>query len=324
MNFSSDITAGLPELPTGSRVAVLQGGPGSEREVSLHTAAAVAGALRESGMDVHPVDVRDAGFQLPEQACLAFIALHGVFGEDGGVQAELERRRIPYTGAGVAASALAFDKAASKERFLARGVPTPRSRVASAGDLGGLEAPVVLKPLREGSSVGVQVVRDAAKLDAAIEEVFKHGDTALVEDFVEGRELTVGIIADRPLPVVEILPRDGFYDMANKYPWMGKGGGTDYVCPAGLSAAEAEAVTTAAVAAHRALGIEVYSRVDVLLDANGRPWVLEANTIPGMTPSSLLPKAAAAVGLGFNDLCLLLARLSLAVARRGESPCFPS
>jgi D-alanine-D-alanine ligase len=173
--------------------------------------------------------------------------------------------------------------------------------------------PYVVKPPREGSSVGVHIVHDAAAGAAAIEDAARYGADVLIEQFVAGKELTVGILNDQALPVVHIAPRSGFYDMRNKYPWLGGGAGSDYHCPAHLDAETTSRVQQAALAAHRALGVEVYSRVDVLLDDTGQPFVLEANTIPGMTETSLLPKAAAASGIPFTELCLQIARLSLEI-----------
>lgn len=299
---------------SGRHVALLQGGPGSEREVSLVSARSVRRALEALGATVVDVDVRGPDFELPDPCDLAFNVIHGTFGEDGALQAVLEARGIPYTGAGSASSRLAFDKVESKRRFEAAGVPTPAFAIVPAATLDGalpLSLPVVIKPPREGSSVGVHIVRDPGAVGTALADAGRFGDEVLVEAFVEGRELTVGILGDEALPIVEIQPNEGFYDMHNKYPWMGGGGGSRYTCPAVLSAEETQAVQEAGLAAHRALGIEVYSRVDVLLHADGSPWVLEVNTIPGMTESSLLPKAAAAAGLDFESLCLKIAELSL-------------
>lgn len=296
------------------KIAVLMGGPGSEREVSLVSGAAVAGALAGLGLDVVPVDVKGEELDLPAGTGLAFNLIHGTFGEDGGVQEELERMGVPYTGAGVASSRLAFDKNLAKKAFLAAGVPTPRAEmldVSAAVRLPGMPPPFVVKPPREGSSVGVHIVRDAGEARAAIEDAARHSADLLVEEFVEGAELTVGVLDGRALPVVHIAPRDGFYNQANKYPWMSGGAGSDYYCPADLDAGTTARVQEAALAAHQALGVEIYSRVDVLLDAAGRPYVLEANTIPGMTETSLLPKAAAAEGVPFPELCRLIAELSL-------------
>lgn len=298
----------------GKQIALLQGGPGSEREVSLVSARSVRRALEALGAEVVDVDVHGPGVSLPEGCDLAFNVIHGTFGEDGALQDELDARGIPYTGAGAASSRLAFDKVESKHRFEAAGVPTPAFAIVPAAtppDGVALPLPVVVKPPREGSSVGVHIVHDAQALGPALADAGRFGSEVLVEAYVEGRELTVGVLGDDALPIVEIQPVEGFYDMRNKYPWMGGGGGSRYTCPAELPDHLAAAVQAAALAAHRALGVEVYSRVDVLLDREGSPWVLEVNTIPGMTESSLLPKAAAAAGLDFESLCLKIAELSL-------------
>jgi D-alanine-D-alanine ligase len=296
------------------KIAVLMGGPGSERAVSLASGAAVAGALAGLGLDAVAVDLTGTAVDLPVGTGLVFNVIHGTFGEDGQLQEILDHMGVPYTGAGAASSRRAFDKNLAKQAFAAAGVPTPRAEIldVSAGvRLPAMPPPFVVKPPREGSSVGVHIVRDPARAAAAIADAARHSADLLVEEFVEGRELTVGILDDRALPVVHIAPRDGFYDLANKYPWMSGGAGSDYYCPADLDAATTAAVQDAALAAHRALGVEVYSRVDVLLDAQNRPFVLEANTIPGMTETSLLPKAAAAAGIGFADLCRTIAEISL-------------
>jgi D-alanine-D-alanine ligase len=295
-------------------IAVLMGGPGSERQVSLASGQAVLAALRAAGCRAEGVDVTGTSFDLPAGTGLAFNVIHGTFGEDGTLQGILENRGVPYTGAGVASSRLAFDKTMAKERFLSAGVPTPASEIIDVS--GGPRLPVmpppfVVKPPREGSSVGVHIVRDPADAMSAMADAAKYGNDVLVEQFVDGKELTVGILDDTPLPVVHIAPRDGFYDTSNKYPWMSGAKGSDYYCPADLDADTTRRVQEAALAAHRALGVEIYSRVDVLLDADKRPFVLEANTIPGMTETSLLPKAAAAAGIPFGELCLKIAAISL-------------
>lgn len=295
-------------------IAVLMGGPGSEREVSLASGHAVLEALKERGLNVVAVDVTSHSLDLPEGTGLCFNTIHGTFGEDGEMQAILEEMGIPYTGAGIESSRTAFDKVASKEVFVAHKVPTPASEIVdcSAGaKLPEMPLPYVVKPPREGSSVGVHIVHDQSEAMAAMEDAAKYGDEVLVEQYVEGLELTVGVLDGAALPVVHIAPRSGFYDMNNKYPWLNDGGGTDYYCPADLDEVTTVAVQNAALAAHRALGIEIYSRVDVLLDKEGNPYVLEANTIPGMTASSLLPKAAQAAGCDFGQLCEQIADLSL-------------
>ncbi len=296
------------------KIAVLMGGPGSERDVSLASGNAVLQTLVNLGLDAVAVEVTGREIDLPADTGLAFNVIHGTFGEDGELQDALELLGVPYTGAGPASSRLAFDKNQSKAVFLEQGVPTPRAEIldVSAGlKLPSFPAPFVVKPPREGSSVGVHIVRDQADAEAAIRDAAKYGNEILVEEFIDGKELTVGILDGEALPIVHIAPRDGFYDMSNKYPWMSGGAGSDYYCPADLPEETTRRVQEAALAAHRALGIEIYSRVDVLLDAAGNPFVLEANTIPGMTETSLLPKAAAARGILFPALCQTIAELSL-------------
>jgi len=301
-------------------VSVLMGGPGSEREVSLASGRAVTEALQSIGLNATAVDLPTATLNgLPATTGLAFNTIHGTFGEDGQLQDLLEAKGIPYTGAGAATSRTAFDKHLSKAAFVAAGVPTPRSEILDLSVPGAtptLPLPLVIKPPREGSSVGVHIVKDESQLAAALADVASFSADALVEEYIDGLELTVGILNDRPLPIVHIIPPDGVYDMASKYPWLSGSQGSQYICPADLDPATTAAVQQAALAAHRALGIEIYSRVDVLLDAaSGKPYVLEANTIPGMTATSLLPKAAAAAGIAFPELCRLIAAQSLQTPR---------
>jgi len=288
-------------------IAVLKGGPGAEREVSLKSAAAVANALRSLGADVTEIDVRDGHFELPAGTGLAFNIIHGTFGEDGQLQSILDARGIPYTGEGEAGSRLAFDKIASKQKFVGAGVPTAKWEIVVKGDAPTLPLPFVVKPPREGSSVGVHIVTDADGLDFALGDCFARDREVLVEEFIKGAELTVGIVGGEVLPIVEIVPKVDFYSYENKY----TKGASDYFCPARLDAATTARVQAAALAAYRSLGLEVYARVDVLLDARNNPYVLEVNTIPGMTETSLLPKAAAAAGINFPSLCCRIAALSL-------------
>lgn len=288
-------------------LVVLMGGPGSEREVSLRSGNAVARALSGDGYRVTPLEVHGREFVLPADAGLCVNMIHGTFGEDGQLQSLLDARGVAYTGEGEAGSRLAFDKLASKLRFAEAGVPTPRWEKIAAGQKPSLPLPVVVKAPREGSSVGVHIVRDERGLGAALADCSSLDREILVEEFVEGRELTVGVVGDRALAIVEIRPREGFYDYAHKY----TKGASEYFCPAPLDAGAAAAVRDAALRAHRSLGLEVYSRVDVLLRADGSPFVLETNTIPGMTETSLLPKAAAAGGTGFLELCEEICLLSL-------------
>lgn len=295
-------------------IAVLMGGPGSEREVSLASGNAVLEALKGEALNAVSVDVAGNTIDLPEGTGLCFNAIHGTFGEDGELQTILEEMKMPYTGAGIESSQVAFDKVASKEIFVAHNVPTPASEIINCSDgvkLPEMPLPYVVKPPREGSSVGVHIVHNEAEAMVAMEDAAKYGDEVLVEQYVDGLELTVGVLDGVALPIVHIAPRDGFYDMKNKYPWMSGDGGTDYYCPAELDEATTVAVQDAALAAHCALGVEIYSRVDVLLDKEGNPYVLEANTIPGMTASSLLPKAAKVAGYDFGPLCKKIADLSL-------------
>lgn len=296
-------------------IAVLMGGPGSEREVSLASGNAVLEALQNEGLNAVGVDVTTRELDLPEGTQLCFNVIHGTYGEDGDMQEVLEEMGMPYTGAGIESSRLAFDKVASKEVFVENNVPTPASEIVNCADgvvLPKMALPYVVKPPREGSSVGVHIVETEQEAITALEDAAKYGDEVLIEQFVQGKELTVGVLENEVLPVVHIAPRSGFYDMSNKYPWMNNDGGTDYYCPADLDEATTAKVKDAALAAHKALGCEIYSRVDVLLDADGNPYVLEANTIPGMTASSLLPKAAQAAGYEFGPLCQKIAELSLA------------
>lgn len=288
-------------------LVVLMGGPGSESAVSLRSGAAVAHAFRRGGYRVTELEVGAPEFDLPADTGLCVNMIHGTFGEDGQLQSLLDARGIAYTGEGAAASRLAFDKLASKKLFEAAGVPTPAWEVIAPGARPSLPLPLVIKAPREGSSVGVHLVREAAALEPALADCAALDREILVEELVEGRELTVGIVGDRAMAVVEIRPNEGFYDYAHKY----TKGASEYFCPAPLDEETARRVQETALAAHRALGLEVYSRVDILLRADGSPFVLEANTIPGMTETSLLPKAAAAAGMDFLALCEEIARLSL-------------
>jgi D-alanine-D-alanine ligase len=299
---------------SGKTIAVLKGGPGSERAVSLKTAESVVEALLTLGAHVVEVDVTGPEFDVPADTLIAFNTIHGTFGEDGQLQAICEARGLRYTGAGVETSRIAFDKALTKEKFIAAGVPTPRSQIfrLDGSDTLSIDLPLVVKPPREGSSVGVHIVRTPEELAAALADARRFGDDTLIEEFIEGKELTIGVLGDQVLPVIHIEPAEGFYDINNKYPWMSGIGKTLYHCPAELDEATTARVQAAALAAFKAAGTEVYGRVDCLLRADGSAFILEINTIPGMTSSSLLPKAAAAVGISFPELCRQIIELSLA------------
>jgi len=312
----------MPFDLTNIPVAVLMGGPGSERKVSLKSGEGVMEALRSIGAVVTAVDVTGANFTVPAVTRVAFNVVHGTFGEDGQIQRILEARGIPYTGEGVRGSELAIDKIASKRRFVERGVPTAKSEIIRGGAKPTLPLPLVIKAPKEGSSVGVYIVKSADELASSLEQAWKFGDELLVEEFIAGRELTVGVVGDLALPVIEIRAKKDFYNFDNKYPFLNpNAAGADHFCPAPLDAATTKLVQDTALAAHRALDLEIYSRVDILLTDAGLPFVLEVNTIPGMTPVSLLPEAAAAVGISYAELCRRIIELSLAARPpRSSSP----
>ena len=298
------------------KIAVLMGGPGSERQVSLASGKAVLNALLSIGLDAVPVDVTGTEIHLPEGTGLCFNVIHGTFGEDGQLQQILDAKGVPYTGARAKSSRIAFDKNLAKQAFLAAGVPTPKSEIIDCTNgpaRPSFPAPFVVKPPREGSSVGIEIVKNQVEAETAIAKASVHSKDLLIEEFISGPELTVPVIDGKAYPIIHIISPEGVYDMATKYPWLsGKTTGSQYICPADLDLETTMAVQVAAVAAHKSLGLEVYSRVDLMLDDDNRPYVLEANTIPGMTETSLLPKSAAAAGLSFPDLCKLIAELSLA------------
>ncbi|HEX8295497.1 MAG TPA: D-alanine--D-alanine ligase [Chthoniobacteraceae bacterium] len=305
----------MPLDLTDKKIAVLMGGPGSERRVSLASGAGVSKALREIGAAVTEVDVADENFLVPPETEIAFNVIHGTFGEDGQLQRILEQRGIAYTGEGVAGSELAIDKIATKQRLLERGVPTAKFEILKNGANPTLPLPFVIKAPREGSSVGVYIIHEAGKVSEAMAEAAKYGEL-LVEQFIKGRELTVGVVGDQALPIIEIVAKKDFYNFENKYPFLNpNAAGAEHFCPAALSDEVTRRIQQLALAAHRALDLEVYSRVDFLLTEQNEPFVLEVNTIPGMTPSSLLPEAAAAVGISYPELCRRIVELSLARQR---------
>lgn len=296
-----------------AKIAVLKGGPGSERQVSLKSAESVTEALQSLGANVIEVDITSRDFDIPADVLIAVNMIHGTFGEDGELQSILESKGIAYTGAGVEKSRVAFDKLKTKKLLVEAQVPTPRSQCYKLDGSESLDVPIplVVKPPCEGSSVGVHIVRTEAELAPALEDAKRYGSETLVEEFIEGKELTVGVLGDQVLPVIHIEPVSGFYDINNKYPWMSGTGKTLYHCPAQLDEVTTQRVQEAALAAMKAVGVEVYGRVDVMLRNDGEPYVLEINTIPGMTVSSLLPKAARAVGIEFPQLMERIIELSL-------------
>jgi len=299
-------------------IAVIMGGPGNEREVSMASGNSVSQALSDKGATVVDLCVEDRDFELKDDVDLVFNVIHGTFGEDGSLQRILNERRVPYTGAGVTSSELAFDKGLSKKCFVENGINTPAFEFVSTDDgiSPSFQKPFVIKPPKEGSSVGVHIIKEEVSITEAMEDVSKYDKIILVEEFIEGKELTVGVLNGEALPVVHIQPLSGFYDMNNKYPWLGGGEGSEYFCPAELDEETTRRVQAAAIEAHKALGIEIYSRVDVILSENDIPYVLEVNTIPGMTETSLLPKAAKANGIEFCDLCQQIAQLSMQLRKK--------
>lgn len=299
------------------RVAVAMGGDSAEREVSLDSGRNVLEALRALGVDAHPVDGVTALLDAIRGGHFArvFNILHGRGGEDGVLQGALEALRIPYTGSGVLGSALSMDKIRTKQVWIACGLPTPEFVVCRPGDdiaglVGGLGLPVVVKPAHEGSSVGVSRVRSPAELSAAFETAARHDTNLLVERLIEGDELTVAILDGEALPSIRIVPAGEYYDWHAKY----VAEDTQYLCPGLEGNAEAE-LRALALEAFRAAGCSGWGRVDVMRDRAGGLWLLEANTTPGMTGHSLVPKAAAAVGIDFPSLCWRILETSFGGAR---------
>jgi len=301
-------------------ITVMLGGPSAEREISLRSGAAVAQALRSLGHTVHELDPKDMSWVLPADTDVVFLALHGTYGEDGTVQQQLDALGVPYTGCDAQASRVAFDKLLAKQRFVTAGVPTAKYTVIASPEASwplGWNPPVVLKPARQGSSVGLQFVERVSDWAGALAEVFRYDTQALVEEKILGREVTVGILGDQPLPVVEVRPKSGRYDYRSKY----TAGATEYLCPAPFDAETTARIQAAGLAAFNAIGGRDYARVDMMVRPDGQPVVLEVNTLPGMTETSLLPKAAAAAGISYAELCERMIELALRrapVARCGS------
>ena len=287
------------------RIGVLMGGSSAEREVSLKTGRSICDALKRRGYTVIPIEV-DAS--LPHQIrvkkiSVAFLALHGPGGEDGTVQGMLEVMKMPYTGSGVSASAVCMDKGLTRVVLQAAKVPVPPGMTLSGKTIplrppANLGLPVVVKPCAEGSTIGVSIVRKLAQWKGALQEAYRYGEQAVVEKFIPGREVAVGLFGNEVLPGVEIIVPGGFYDFTAKY---GKAS-TRYVCPASLSPKLENALREYSLRAYQALGCQGAARVDFRIHTNGRPYILELNTIPGMTERSLLPMAAAEAGMTYDDL----------------------
>lgn len=287
------------------KVAVLMGGRSAEREVSLMSGRAVLDALCRQGIDAHAFDPAERPLEdlVKHGFARAHIALHGRFGEDGTVQGALELMGVPYTGSGVLASALGMDKWRTKLVWQAVGVSTPRCALldassdfpAVARELG---LPLIVKPAREGSTIGLSKVTAASDLRAAYERAAQHDSLVLAEEFIDGVEVTVGILGDQPLPLVRIQPASELYDYQAKY----FSDETKYFCPSGLPAEQESAIQNQALLAYRVVGCQGWGRVDVIVQRSGRPYFLEVNTSPGMTGHSLVPMAAKQAGISFDEL----------------------
>jgi D-alanine-D-alanine ligase len=295
------------------KVAVLMGGKSAEREVSLKSGGMVLAALRKKGVDAHPFDPkeRDVPDLIKERFARVFIALHGRFGEDGTVQGVLEWLGIPYTGSGVLASALAMDKVRTKRLWEAEGLPTaPYEVLGKNSDVKAvakrLGLPLFVKPASEGSSVGMSKVRAPGGLDEAYALAVNYDPVVIAEKFIDGPELTVAIVGERVLPIIRIETPREFYDYEAKY----IANDTRYLIPCGVSEKKEKELQALCLAAFRALGCRGWGRVDLMLDKRGRPFLLEVNTSPGMTDHSLVPMAARAVGISYEDLCVNVLELA--------------
>ncbi len=288
------------------KIGVLMGGMSSEREISLITGGAVFSILKENGYNVVSIDV---GRDLPQRIIaegvdVAFIALHGKYGEDGTVQGLLDLMGIPYTGSSLLASAMSMDKIISKEIYRAHNLPTPDYVAFKMSEINGRDIPslerfpVVVKPANGGSTIGITIVEKESDLRGAVAEAAKWDDNILIEAFIEGKLLTAGVLEEEALPVIEIAPKSGFYDYESKY----TKGATEYILPARLSDKDEEEFRRLALEAHKSLRCGGATRTDMILDGKGKVYLLETNTIPGMTGTSLLPMAAKAAGYSFIQL----------------------
>jgi D-alanine-D-alanine ligase len=285
---------------TNKTIGVLMGGTSAERDVSLRSGLAISGALRSHGYVVKDIDVGPdvARKLLDEDVEVAFLALHGGTGEDGSVQGMLEVMEIPYTGSGVLASAMAMDKLVSKKVFQASGLRVPLYEEIGLGQTPRMDFPLVIKPSREGSSVGVSIVRKNEELDEAVREALSFGVSVIAEEYIKGKEVQVGVLGSRVLGGVEVRPKREFYDYTAKY----TPGLTEYILPPELEGELYERVMDTGLRAHSALGCEGATRIDLIVDRNDAVYALEVNTIPGMTETSLLPKIAGQAGMDFISL----------------------
>lgn len=302
------------------KIGVLMGGPSTERDISLASGKAVYESLSQAGLNVAAIDIKTDGKEenirliKSQEIDLAFIALHGRFGEDGQIQEILDTLKVPYTGSGAVASRLAMDKIASRKIFEASGLHVPRYKIEDKLSYNtnwrthhnDFTLPLVVKPATHGSSIGLSVVDREEELDKSVDLAFSFDERIIIEEYIRGREVTVGILDELALPVIEIIPKKRFFDYEAKY----QSGMTDYVVPAELEDEIAQKIQEAALSAHKLLGCYGCSRVDMILSSDNIPFLLEVNTIPGFTVTSLLPKAAKAVGIDFSRLCIKLIRLA--------------
>lgn len=296
------------------RIGVLYGGWSEERDISIVTGKAVLNALKDSGYNAVGIDVnRDIDVQLKKRRIdFAFVALHGPFGEDGTIQGLLEMIGIPYSGSGVLGSALGINKIHSKRIFDSAELPTPRWQAVQKNkyylpDIRKIKYPVVVKPATQGSAIGISIVYNRRELSYALKCAFKLDNEALIEEYIKGTEITVSILGNKTLPVIEIVPAHNFYDFHSKY----KPGQSDHIIPPRLPKAVIRRSQDLALKAFKVLNCSVFGRVDLIVDKRFKPWILEINTIPGMTPTSLLPDAARAVGISFNELVLKIIEYSI-------------
>lgn len=298
----------------GKRIGVLFGGISEEREISLKSGQAVLQALKAKGIEAIGIlaDGDVVHKILEAKIDIAFLALHGKMGEDGTIQGLLEVLGIPYTGSGVLASALAMDKLKSKQVFLASGIPTPEFIIWQEGVKPPFGLPWVVKPVSQGSTIGVSVVKDEKELEKAIKEALRYDQEVIIERFIEGKEITVAVLDSKAFEPIEVVPKRGFYDFHSKY----TPGATDYLIPAPIGRKLTEEAKRLALEAYRSLRCSGCARVDMRLSTEGVFYVLEVNTIPGMTPTSLLPMAAAYEGMTFEDLVLEMARRASLKVRR--------
>ncbi|MDD4980409.1 MAG: D-alanine--D-alanine ligase [Candidatus Omnitrophica bacterium] len=311
------------------RIGVLMGGPSTEREISLKSGQAVCDSLSKLGFKVAAIDIKTDNIKKNTRLIksyrigLAFVALHGRFGEDGQIQELLDSLKIPYTGSGAMASCLAMDKITSRKIFEAHGLYVPRYKVEDRFSYNrnwkmhnmALSLPLVVKPATHGSSIGLSIIDTKSQLDKAVGEAFSFDEKVIIEEYIEGRELTVGILEEKALPVIEIVPKKRFFDYQAKY----QAGMTEYIIPAKLQNALSKKIQEAALCAHKLLGCFGCSRVDMILSEDNMPFILEINTIPGLTQTSLLPKAARIVGIDFPHLCLKLIKLAYEKAKNKSS-----